>query len=308
MTHLFLHNDIDGVMSMAMFAHKTGILRPMEYVLHGMNTSSRGDKFNAIVNSIKNEPIIIMDFQHSDKATLWIDHHQIEKMGPDPVMNDSICYDPRAQSAASLVFKYLESAGHTMEQTLIPVLNAVNMVDSAGYPTVEFIFKDKSPIMVLRAFFETSFPSEMMFCRCVEVMSACGCDIEKANKVLNIDSSYVDMIEQEAQKVKSKIEVYGNFSLVRQKYAYQYPRYSEYYVVNSMYNMRLSNENSSEMRVNISYNKWSGKKNNLNIGNYCSTSKFIKRGGGHYNVGGGMIDKTRLDEFLDSFSVLVEDK
>jgi oligoribonuclease NrnB/cAMP/cGMP phosphodiesterase (DHH superfamily) len=308
MTHLFFHNDVDGVMSMALFAHKTGLFKPMEYALHGMNTSSRGDKFRSMVDEIQKEPIIIMDYQYHEKATLWIDHHQNDKMGPDPILNDSICYDNRAQSAAALVFKYLESVGHKMEPELTSVLNAVNMVDSANYPAIEFIFKDKSPIMVLRAFFETSFPSEMMFCRCVEVIASCGCDIEKANKVLNIDGSYVDMIEQEAQKVKNRIEIYGNFSLVRQKYAYQYPRYSEFYVANCMYNMRLSNENSTEMRLNISYNKWSGKKSNLNIGTYCSTSKFIKRGGGHYNVGGGIIDKTRLDEFLDAFSVLVEDK
>lgn len=308
MTHLFFHNDVDGVMSAAIFAHKTGIFKSMEYVLHGMNSSSRGDRFESMVSAINKEPIIILDYQYHEKATLWIDHHQNSKMGIDPVLNDSICYDARAQSAAALVFKYLESAGHNMEQELTPVLNAVNMIDSAGYPDVAFIFKDKSPMMVLRAFFEGAFPSEMMFSRCVEVIAACGCNIEKANKVLNIDGSYVDMMEKEALKVKSKIEIYGNFSLVRQKYAYQHPRYAEYYVANSMYNMRISSENSSEMRVNISYNKWSGKKNNLNIGTYCSTSKFIKRGGGHYNVGGGIIDKSRLDEFLDSFSILVEDK
>ena len=188
------------------------------------------------------------------------------------------------------------------------LLNAIDMIDSAGYPSVDFIFKDKSPIMVMRAFFELAFPSEMMFCRCVEVISSCNMDISLSNKILNIDGSYVDIMEKEALKVKNKIEIYGNFSLVRQKHAYQHPRYAEYYVANSMYNMRLSSENSSEFRINISFNKWSGKKNNLNIGTYCSTSKFIKRGGGHYNVGGGVIDKSRLDEFLDAFSVLVEDR
>lgn len=34
-------------------------------------------------------------------------------------------------------------------------------------------------------------------------------------------------------------------------------------------------------------------------------SKFIKKGGGHYNVGGGLVDKNKLDEFLDAFSIVV---
>ena len=159
------------------------------------------------------------------------------------------------------------------------------------------------------AFFELAFPSEMMYCRCVEALVACSMDVGKANKVLNIDDSCVETIERYALKVKDRLEIYGNFSLVRQKMSYKFPRYAESYVMNRvMYNMRITPETNSDFRLELAFNKWSGKKNNLNIGSYCSTSKFIKRGGGHYNVGGGVIEKSRLDDFLDSFSILVEDR
>jgi hypothetical protein len=147
-----------------------------------------------------------------------------------------------------------------------------------------------------------------MFCRCVEVLVACDLDVEKANKILNIDESCVDNMKKEADKVKDKLEVYGNISVLRQKFPYQYPRYSEYHTVNTMYGIRVSIENSSELRVSISFNKWCGKKNSVNIGAYCISNKLLRFGGGHYNTGGGVVSKSKIDEFLDSFSLLVEER
>lgn len=278
----------------------------MDYVLHSVATSSRGEKFNSMIDGLK-EPSYVFDFQYHEKATLWIDHHQNPKIGIDPVFNEKICYDGRAASAAMLVVKHLQSELNlAIDENTMRVVNSVNMIDSADYPSIDFAFKDISPIMAMRAFFETSFPSEMLFCRFVEVLVSCGLDIEKANKVLGINKTYVEQLEKDANKIKDKLEVYSNISVIRQKFAYQYPRYAEYYVANPTYSLRISNENSSDFRVNISFNKWSGKKNSINIGSYCMGSKFIKKGGGHYNVGGGLVDKNKLDEFLDAFSIVVE--
>ena len=307
MNHILFHNDIDGVFSAAIFLERTGLMKDMDYSLHGLNTSTRGEKFNTMVGNLKG-PILIFDYQYNDRADLWIDHHQNDRIGPDPILNDKMCYDNRAKSATGLVAKYLEFKNIGFTDRAINLVKAAEMIDSADYPNVEFIFRDKSPAMIMRAFFDYSFPSEMMFCRCVEVITNCGLDLDKAIKVLNVDASYVDAIEQEASKTKDKIEIFNNVSVLRQKTAYQHPRYAEHYAVNKPYNIRISNENHYEFKISISFNKWSGKRSCIDIGRFCSSNKISKRGGGHYNVGGCVVEKTRLDDLLDSFSVLVEEK
>lgn len=301
--HIFFHNDIDGVFASALFAERTGTFKDMQYVLHSVSTAMRGEKLRAMIDKIKDEPFFIFDFQYHEKAGLWIDHHQSEQIGREPILNESICYDGGARSATNLVGKYLQSLSVQLSPECESMIRAADMIDSADYPTVEFIFRDKSPAMIMRAFFEFSYPTEMMFCRSIETLVACGLNIEKTNKVLNIDSSYVEAIEHQALKTKDKIEVYNKFSVIRQKYSYQYPRYSEHYSVNTKYNVRVSEESKTEHRVSISYNRWSKEKSNFNIGAFCVANKLIKKGGGgHYNIGGGVIDKTKLDEFLDQLS------
>jgi len=304
MKHIVFHNDVDGVFSAALFASGTDAFKDMDYVLHAVPTSFRGDKFNDMMSKI-NDPLFIFDFQYHAKAGLWIDHHQNDQMGNESIVNEKICYDNRARSAAGLVVRYLESLGIQTSSEATKVVRSADMIDSADYPNLQFIFEDRSSAMVLRSFFEFSYPSEMMFGRVVEVLVACELNLEKTLQVLNIDGSYVDAIRDKAVKTRDKIELYGKVSVIRQKYAYQYPRYAEYYATNSKYNVRISDENKTDFRVSLTYNKWHGEKNAINIGSYCASSKIIKRGGGHYNVGGGIVEKAKIDEFLDQFSEAV---
>lgn len=289
-----------------MFAEKTGLFKSMDYVLHPVSSMLRGEKFRALISKVSNEDFFIFDYQYHDKAGLWIDHHQNHQMGNDPIINEKICYDNRAASATNLVGQYLTFLGMNLSDSDYAMIKSVDMIDTAGYPSIEFIFKDKSPIMLMRAYFEFSYPLDMMICRTSEILAACGMNIEKANKILNIDDSYVDLLERKAINTKNRLEVYNKFSVLRQKQPYQYPRYSEYYCVNTKYNIRISEESKDDFRLSISYNKWSKEKNYLNIGSYCISNKLIKDGGGHYNIGGGVIKRSKIDEFLDQFSEKVE--
>ena len=306
--HVFFHNDIDGIFSAAIYCYYTRLFEGNNYVLHSVNSSSRGGKFGSAVSQVEGD-VYVFDFQRYKKAKLWIDHHQDPEVGNAPVLNENICYDISAKSAADLVVRYLSSEHNlAIDDNLSRLINSINMIDGAMYPDVKYIFTDRSPIMIFRAYLETAFPNDHVFCRCVETLVSCNLDIAKALSVLNIDSSCVDKIESVARIAKTHLTIFSNISIIRQKYPYQHPRYAEYYLSpNIMYGIRVTNENSSDYSINISFNRWCGKKNSVNIGAYCFGHKLLKRGGGHYHVGGGVIDKSNLESFLDSFSLLVEE-
>ena len=317
MNHVFFHADIDGIFAAAIFMNKTGIIRTDQYVLHPMLSSARGERFKNLVNSIGkldadgNENFIyVFDYQYTNKAHVWIDHHQNEAMGYEPILNKKICFDNRAKSTAILVKKYLEKFGEVTfdegDQGL-SLIGAANRIDYADYPNVDYVFTDKTPAMIMRAYLETAFPSEMMFCRLVETIAKYSLDLRRSIRVLNLTQKCVSDLEGRAKKVQRFLEIYTDFSLVRQKYPYQYPRYSENYVKpNIKYNVRVSGGDNNMYYIQVSYNRWCESPNTFNVGNYVSSSKTFIKGGGHFHIGSGVIGRKDLDKFLDELSVVLE--
>ena len=53
----------------------------------------------------------------------------------------------------------------------------------------------------------------------------------------------------------------------------------------------------------ISYNKWTDGENNVNIGTMLNQLKYLLKGGGHYNVGGGLLKVNDSEKFLDNLDV-----
>ena len=301
MNHFFFHNDLDGIVSAALYAGAARSFDGCDYVLHPVASVLYGKRFEAMLNGMEN--VHILDYQYDPRARLWIDHHQNETIGFERVLNEKIAYDHTAKSAAHLVSDYV--ARFMGQQTDSAIIDAIDMIDSAGYPSVDFIFKDTSPMMILRAFLEmTVYPSEMMYCRIVEVMSRCK-SVPQALEVLNIDKGYVKKLEQKAMAVRNHIEVYGKVSVVRQRHPLQNPRYSEALAVKTQYNVRITDASSTEKRIQVAYNKWHEQPNLVNIGKYLRECKMCQNGGGHFNVGGGVITNDKVDDFLDDFSLTV---
>lgn len=300
MKHVVFHNDVDGIVSAAFFL--SSLENTNDVILKPVATSIRGQDFDKMIQKMDGE-VYIFDFQYNEKAALWIDHHQNQILGFEAVANDKIVYDCRAKSTAGLVFSHLLERS-PVGRLARSLANGVDMVDNAEYPSAEFIFNDKSPIMVLRSYLEFSYPAEAMYCRVVEKLVQCNLDLEKALILLNVDGSYVDAVRQKTEQIKKKLEIYGKISVIRQRYPYQHPRYAENLISQAKYNIRTSEDSANDLRVHIAYNKWSSEKSSLNIGNYAS--KTLRKGGGHYNVGGGVIAKDKFDDFLTKFSELVE--
>jgi hypothetical protein len=299
MKNIFFHNDIDGIMSAAAFCLATKAFDDNNYVLRPVPSVCRGQAFEKLLNGLDN--IYIFDYQYDSRATLWIDHHQNDKIGDEAIMMDKIVYDYRAKSAFDLVCSYV-SKYHKYEIRK-DVIDAVNMIDSADYPSVEYIFSDTSPLMVLRSYLELEFPAEQIFSRLVELIVKTGFDIGLALKIANIDNSCVRRLRQKAMSMKQYIAVFGKVSVIRPREQLHYPRYAEILSANAKYNVRIFHESKAEKKISLSFNKWYSEGNGIHLGDYLN--KTCKRGGGHFNIGGGIIDSDKVEKWLDDFSILV---
>ena len=145
-THIVFHADIDGIVSAAMILKQAD-----EYKLHPALSSQR-NKFQSFIKSMSipdEDRLIIVDFEKHDRADLWVDHHQNKDVGIHAVKNKKILYDPTAKSAARILWDHMPKSCH---ESIIPI---TDMIDSAGYKNIDFIFKDLHPLMILRAYLES---------------------------------------------------------------------------------------------------------------------------------------------------------
>jgi len=318
MHHIMFHADIDGIVSAALFLNQTCGLKG-NYKLYPLLSSSRGDKFNSMIEGIKKNcndsdvesSIIILDFEYHEKANVWIDHHPNKNLGHGSIFNEKIHYDYKSMSTFELVFKYFNKniTNVIFRKNLEGMVNFVNMVDSAKYPSANYVFTNKDPGMLIYSYLETTFHAEMMFCRLVEMLAVNDLDLINVVSKMNITDASHNKLVKKAKEIKKYIEIYGNFTFVRQHRIYQYPRYSENFLFPDIkYNVRVSPGSIREFfHVQISANSWSTEANQFNIGQFINKLSYIK-GGGHFNVGGGSLEEKNLDKFLNDFSELVNEK
>ncbi len=299
MNHVVFHNDIDGIISASLFQCCNTTNEYRESCLYPVASTMRGSQLGKIANKLEpEEPLAVLDFEFNERASIWIDHHFNPNFGPNSVKNNRIFYDPAAKSTVSLVAdKYGCPDGYE------DLINMSDMIDSASYPNVNFIFESDHPLMILRAYIETAFPAEMTFCRIVEVISNYDCDVGKALRKMKIDENSVKNIRNIAKKIHKAMTIFGRCSFVHQSRQNQFPRYSEFFSIpNVEYSIRMTTSGSHHKYIQIGHNQWAGKPNKLNLGEFLRDLPYV-RGGGHFNVAAGIIKNADEQKFLDDLDI-----
>ena len=297
--HVFFHNDIDGIISASLYLyyHKGEKCR-----LYPVTSEMRGEKFNAFFTQIvkmKDDKKIILDYQCHLDADLWVDHHFDPAFGENFIISTKFCYSPKAKSAASIMsFLSMDPIINEFSE----LIKDVDMIDSAGYKSVSQIFKDTSPIMILRAYLESIDPNDMIYCRIVEMIASCNMNIKEAIYLLRINSYYVKDLTRSAMKIKGSMVISKWVSVTNQRRKNQFPRYAEYLVCPQVkYAIRITNLPNHQVNIDVGYNKWHELKNEINIGKLIKFD-YVKVGGGHFNVGGCIISEDLVNRFIDDIS------
>jgi len=294
--HIIFHNDVDGIISASLFLHYNAQEKKFNYFtscLHPVNSTMRGETLKKILEKIPiNEELAIFDFEFNKRATIWADHHYSPDFGPDQIMTDNIWYDPSAKSLVQILTK--KFGDH------FPDLSAMaNMIDSASFPSPQFIFESDHPLMILRAYIETTFPSDMTYSRIVENIALNKCDVGYAIKKMGITYQEVKNIKNIALKIMKNILKFGDCSIIHQTRQGQFPRYSEFLMIPDIkYAIRISLSGPHHKYIQMGYNQWCGKQNTINIGEFFRNLSY-GRGGGHFSVGACLIKNEDENKFLD---------
>ncbi len=308
--HVVFHDDIDGIISAAIYLHDQ--VREDTYRLYPVPSTSRGEKFESMVKAMRLKPesdfLVILDYENHKKSNLWVDHHWSKIMGDEPVINSKIIYNPGIASTARLMHQSLNPNSIIPKSYSYKFLDMVDIIDRADYNTVKQIFNDTHPLMVLRAYIERSFHSEMMFCRIVEMISATHFDFRRALYQLRINKRVISELQKDIERTKKAMVISGNFSVIRQNRPGRYPRYAEFYINPKVkYSVRLSTIPQNKIYFQVGYNKWHDKPNEVDIGRLLSNMKFLIKGGGHYSVGGGIVSENNVERFLDDLCINLND-
>ena len=309
--HIFFHDDVDGIISASIFLHDNINDR---YRLYPLSSSMRGDKFNDLFYSVikhKESKKIILDYQYNEDADLWVDHHFDPEFGECAIRNENIIYDPKEKSAASLMAQATQNLERSWSTCISrDNLMMVNVVDSGSYASIDQIFKDRSPIMILRAYLERTFPVEMTYCRIVEIISYSNMNIEEALFKMKIGPYYVHELEKNAIQIKGSMIMVKKMSIVRQKRINQFPRYAEYFVMPELkYSLRLTQAGNNNIYFQLGYNSWQNESNKFNIGKILiQMNHILIRGGGHFNVGGGTLKEENVEQFIDEISKILNEE
>lgn len=299
MNHIVFHNDVDGIMSAALLRCYETEHGFKESCLYPVASTQRGGQIKKLWSKVAiDDKVAIVDFEYSGRADLWIDHHFNTDMGPNSIKNDRLFYDPGAKSAASLVMQRFEATGAQKD-----IINMCDMIDSAAYPDVNFIFESDHPLMILRAYLETAFPSDMTYSRIVEMITTCGLDVGKALKLMRIDVDSVKNIRNIAKKIAKHIVRFGSCSVVNQTRQNQFPRYSEYFVSPDVeFSVRISQSGPHQKYIQMGHNPWCGLPNAVDLGAFMRGLRYV-RGGGHFGVAAGVMGNEDEQKFLDDVDI-----
>ena len=306
--HIFFHDDIDGIISAALYLYYN---KEAQARLYPVSSTMRGERFASFFNQIikgRGGKKIILDYEYNENADLWIDHHFDSDFGDFIVSGKKIEYNSKSLSAAKLVEIHFSKEESDLHSDL---LNDVDIIDSCGYKSIDQVFKDVKPIMVLRAYLEQISPNEttyMIYCRIVEIINMCNLDIDDAIYRLRISSYYVKELEKNAMKIKNSMVLSEKISIVNQKNIHQFPRYAEFLVSPDIkYSIRTMNIGNNYLKISIGYNRWHKEKNQFNLGKIRNFD-LVKQWGGHYNIGSGVILESNINEFIDITSKMLNDE
>jgi len=307
MFHIFFHDDVDGIVSAALILKYVVNGRP--YTLKPAKTLQRGDKFDKIIEALNFDDVcVIVDYQYNKKADLWVDHHFNKELGDKPISNMMMRYDPKAKSAARIIFDLITMGPLGKFIPLDEYLaDTVDMIDSANYESVEYIFNCTTPLMILRAHLEQMTISiDSLYSRIVEVISASDFDMSKAMNTLGLDDNIVGKLKHSAQSIEKAMVINGPVAITEMNRLYAYPRYAEYYVRPDMkYAFRVVQLGGGRIQTDIGFNQWCDFTNDIHIGKMLGSFDYTISGGGHHDVGGSIITIDKLEQHVDDILTIL---
>jgi len=300
--HIVFHDNIDGIISAAMYLNS--IVVNDTYRLYPMSSIGKKEKFELIIKSMKLKPIdflVILNYENHRESSLWIDHHWSKEIGNDPVINSKVIYDPHASSTARLLNEYLKPISIIYSNSFLDMVDTIN---KSNYKSLKQIFNDTHPLMVLRAYIEKSFRSEMMFCRIVEMLSSTNFNFKKALYQLKLNRRIIFELQKDVEKTKKAIVISDNMSIIRQSRLGKYPRYAEFYINPKVkYSIRLSTISQNRVYFQIDYNRWHNQLNEVNIGHLLSGIEYLVKSNGHHNIGDGIVHEDNVERLLDNLCI-----
>lgn len=315
--HIFFHSDdVDGIVSAALILYF--IVRNKLYILYPVTSSQRGKKFKTMVSKVRKaypkDAIIIVDYQYHKEADLWVDHHFDNDLKSNIVSNDRIDYNSQMKSAARIIYNRISKSTFNNHLLVDPhIIDTVDMIDSAGYESIDYIFTSVDSLMLLKAYLEqlTVFVDSTP-CRIVETISASDFHIGKTLFKLNIDNSIIDSLKKKALLVKDVMVVNNSYiSITEMNRLYAYPRYSEYFAQPDLkYSIRIVHLGGGRIQADVGFNQWQSFThmklgsdncfvNSIHIGKLLGNLDYLVSGGGHKDVGGAIMVKNQLEQFLD---------
>jgi len=304
--HLFYHDDIDGIVSAAMIMNT--FFRGHVYRLYPVKSSIRGDKFNSLIESLvrtDGDIVVIVDYQYHEKSELWIDHHFNDDLKDNELHDGKRFYNSKAKSAARVIYNWFQNTPilkGTVDQHIVDI---VDMIDSAGYKTVDYIFSSSEPLMILKAYLERlSIFVDSTYNRVVELIRFYNFDIQKVLFTLGVDYGIIAELKRSADTIKNNMVIYGAMSITEMNRLYAYPRYSEYLVKPSLkYSIRIVHLGGDRVQADVGFNKWLGEPCKIHIGQLLGSLDYPISGGGHQTVGGAIFLESEIERFIDDMCV-----
>jgi len=285
---IVFHNDLDGICCAAHFLQQIG---SGDYVLHPVKTQIRGEKFERLISSFpKEDTVVVFDFQYHERCKIWVDHH-INNVLPREYTK-LLVNDTTALSA----FQILNPTHAATEW--------VNIVDACKYPNAQFIFESDHPAMTLNRFIKSTFPHDMIYCRVAEILAKTNIDFERTIGILGLNAE--DLVNRELEGCKRAAAFMcvhaEDISVIFESRSGEYPRYAEFYAQKHIaYAIRQVSTGNGKCQIEIGYNPFHRHKNNLDIGKYMKEHELLQTGGGHHDIGGGVMLEKNSEKFIQDF-------
>jgi single-stranded DNA-specific DHH superfamily exonuclease len=302
---LICHNDVDGICS--------GTLVKMGLERMGIKLSKIvPGTYRKLVDTLQDmdvDKIIIVDIgsshkfaQYFTRPTLYIDHHMIK----GDINNDKIVFinprfdDPETyQSASCVVYKFLSKLIDLEDSEWIAVLGAVgdfvfedcrNLMEKYGIKTKDGMEDTK---FGKASFILTGALHELEFEKVMEILSTAS-DLERLTEnkeIKEASEKYNKLYDKEMDNFWKNSESVDNVIFSKIK--------PEYRGMGSSIVNEVSRKNPDKIiflfeDVGDKYDIDARQQGDVNLG------KILEKtcgGGGHKNAAGGMIEKTKLENF-----------
>lgn len=316
---ILYHDDFDGIVSAAIYkTHMSPetfnrvLLKPMSYL-----SKNSLDKTVEEIKKAGFDTVVVLDFPYSALVDVWYDHHMHSKSIREAyavrLKFSSILgkFDFRAKSCARIVYEDVVTINNPNNERLNEIVKLADMYDSADFKTPDYTFSEKSVMNQCYAYLEnTHYSTRPAICNFM-VEAFCAYienRISSLDMVIPVSNDDVEHLSRRAYKTRREMVVFGDVSITQCRLG-EHPRYAEFVKIKDRkpvkYSCRIEKYPfGRNLKISIGYNKWQGEPNMVNLGQLIRTSKYAK-GGGHFDVGGGMVSPESLESFLDEMTSIL---